>query len=186
MKKKQESRETNIVTFGKTSVDKEHPGEWAHYKQGLPKKKKDLDKIIAHICKERKVDGEQTNVSSVHLSIVNGVFDIATRPNLQFLDSVVCPECEELHPIECPECGPHKLDILDSSAEKNSIACLKILSDKFFPNRAPVAEVIDLEGSMEAISKCVGEIMSMLKEEEQKTALALWIACVERLQSENQ
>lgn len=179
------AKETNVAVFGNKTRDLEHAAEWDHYNQPLPKSKTELNRLIPHLCRKHKENTDPTNVSNVHLNVLNQVYEIAMRKNLQYLDSVICPHCEEEHTIHCPECDTdHNIDILDSTAEKTSVTCLNIMANKFFPNRAPENKEVDIEAGMHIIGEHFTEMISIAPEDLKKLMLNIYQRMIDRLEDE--
>jgi len=183
MKKDKKARASNVTVFGSKFEDGASAGDYKRLNKTLPKRKTDIGRITAHLCSEIETKDDPTSVAKAPLEVFRAMYNIGTRENIQFLDSVICPHCEEEHKIECTHCGKtHELDILDSSKEKNSITCLGILASKWFPNKAPIANDFDEINFVEKITDFVSKVISVLSKEHQKTYTEMWVKLVSDLE----
>jgi len=166
-----------------TSEEITHAAEYSHYKKQLPKSKTDLRKIVSHLCKEYRQPGEPTSVSAIHLNVFRRIYEIGMRENTEDLPTVKCPNCDEAHEIVCPICEkPHTISILDTTRERTSVNCLKVMADKWFPNKAPIAHEFDQVTIMEKISEFVSTILSILPNEIQRNYVEKWVELTRELE----
>jgi hypothetical protein len=166
-----------------TSVDKTPAGEYAHYNKMLPSKKTDIKKVTAHLCSEFETSDDPTSVSKIHLDVFRRLYQIGQRENTQTTSEVVCSECGEIHTIKCEKCGSfHEIQILDSTSERTSVTCLKIMADKFFPNKAAIAHDFDQAKILEKITEFVSTVIAILPKEIQQTYIEKWIEVVKELE----
>jgi hypothetical protein len=185
MSQNKKARAANRIAFGNTSEEVTPAKAYAHYNKQLPKKKTDIGKISAHLCSEYTKPGDPTSVSPIHLNVFRKIYEIGIRENVDELPEVKCSECGETHPIICTECGKeHVLNVLDPSKEKNTIACLKLMADKWFPNKAAVANDFNEEQFLEKITEYVSRLISILPVEQQQTYTEMWVTLVGSLENE--
>lgn len=149
-RKKDFAKNTNVQAFGRASDETETSGDYANYNKMLPKKHTDMRRVTAHLNAiiEKLEDERLPGVSLAHIKTMGKLYEVAMRDNFEDMRNMRCPSCRKVHVIaevECEHCGDvHPVTVPSAAREKNSIACLLKLSDKFFANLAAVSQEVNV------------------------------------------
>jgi len=154
--KKQKARNVNTSLFGRSTV--ETGRALAHFKRSVPRANRDISRVLAFL--DGRLEEKcaiPRGVSASHLLTMEKVLELALRPGVKVVEEAYCKHCKEPFPLVCPECGGDvKIDIPDAALEKNQIAALSKLMDKFFPNLAAVSTEININTTL----TCIGAVVS--------------------------
>lgn len=134
----------------------------------LPKSSTDFRTIVAALQQdfERVAKATGTSlprgISALAYKTFERMRDIALRDNYTSQTYVKCPKCGKKHTVVCSECGnEHDIEVFDAVSEKNSMAALSKLADKFAPNLSSVTATIHFDVVMAKLKvfmvKIIGE-----------------------------
>lgn len=172
---KQKAREANVTALGRAADKIESSGDYAFYKgKMLPKSHTDMRKITAHLNAfiEAIDKNPPKGVSLAHINTFKRLYELAMRDPIENLEEVKCPKCGKRHVVICQFCeNPHAIEVPSAQLEKNSIACLLKLSDKFAPNLAAVTQDININFLVTNITEFCIKIISTYVPAEKKPVI---------------
>ena len=138
-----------------------------------------MRRVTAHLNKyiEALEKTRVPGVSPAHLNTFKRLYELAMREPTEEVMNMRCPKCRKTHiveTVECEHCGDiHPITIPSAQMEKNSIACLLKLSDKFAPNLAAVTQDINVNFLVSNIQEfCVKLITKYVPEKEKLNVIS--------------
>ena len=136
--------------------------------KGIPKGKRDLNKILQSLHTQLKSSGVKMpyDTDPVVGALVWGQLKIATRDNDEQIEKY-CETCGESHDIsfsyDCPVNGKGQnvfLKIPNVQMEKNTIQAASTIFNRLFPTLQSVSGTINIEGKMLTMADAIGQIIT--------------------------
>lgn len=160
---KELARRVNVQAFGRSDSN-EDPRQLARYAMPITPQKRDFGKVLAYLDAALVEAGEKPNprICITSVKTFKKLVEIAMREAVENLDVYKCDGCGEMFEIHCTECGkPNSIKMPSREMEKNSLAALKILSDKLAPNLASVSMEVDVNVVVTNITEVIKDIINV-------------------------